>query len=116
MKRYFALTIICVIVVLSCFNYFSLFSILNEREISPTSFEISSGEVVHLNIDDLDVVLNALNLEVHSKQEISGRTIIEGYSAKLSDYIVIDNMKTNIQIAISEDDLIVGYPLINSSF
>ena len=55
-------------------------------------------------------------MEVNSTYEVSDRLIIEGYTHRLKNYIVIDGRKTNIQMSICEDVILIGSPLINQSF
>lgn len=102
---------------MACFNVNNLAYNLNENNITVNAFDnLSNGELVYLDVDELDNLISDLNIEVHSSKVISGRTIIEGYSQKISNCVVVDNLKTNIQISIGSDYLIVGSPLIIGSF
>lgn len=116
MKRYFALMIVFVIAILSYFDFKCLSSVLNDNEFEISAFDISRNEVMYLDACMCDDLIKNLNVEVHSKNEIAGRIIIEGYSQKLSDYVIINKLKTNIQMSICGDHMIVGYPLIKGSF
>lgn len=73
-------------------------------------------QVLELDANSLNKLSNFLNLEIVNENEISDRLIIEGYSNKLKDYIVINGRKVNVQLSISDDKIIMGYPLINGSF
>lgn len=77
---------------------------------------VGEGEVIEISVADYDKFIKALGLELVSSKDISGRTIVEGYSAKLKDNVVIDNRKVNIQMSIFDNKIIVGYPLISGSF
>lgn len=117
MKKYFALIIVFVVVILGSFNINNLAYNLNENNITVNAFDnLASGEVMYLNVDELGNLISDLNIEVHSSKVISGRIVIEGYSQKISNCVVVDNLKTNIQISVGSDYLIVGSPLINGSF
>lgn len=115
-KRILLLTLLLTIMVLAFFNPISLHGVLALGKCD--YFSVSSGdcEVVEMVVADFDKVKDILNLEIVSSREISGRTIIEGYSNKLKENVVIDNRKVNIQMSIFGDKMIVGYPLINGSF
>ena len=61
-------------------------------------------------------IIDKLGVEIVSIKDIYGRKIVEGYSAKLSKFKVINERKVNIQMSLFDDKLIVGYPLIKNSF
>ena len=64
----------------------------------------------------VDDFVEFLDLQNYSKFTIEDRVVIEGYSNKLNNYIVINNKKINVQISVSQDCCLVGYPLIKNSF
>ena len=117
MKKYFAFIIIFTLAILSCFNIKNLSSIINKNKIDIDNFSIKSdNEIMYFSRDKLEEILKELSIEIHSKKEVSDRTIIEGYTSKISDYIVVNNFKTNIQISYNDVGVIVGTPLIDESF
>ena len=117
MKKYFAFIIIFTLAILSCFNIKNLSSIINKNKIDIGNFSIKSeNEIMYFSRDKLEEILKDLNMEIHSKKEVSDRTIIEGYTSKISNYIVVNNFKTNIQISYNDVGVIVGTPLIDESF
>lgn len=117
MKKYFAFIIIFTLAILSCFNIKNLSSIINKNKIDIDNFSTKSeNEIMYFSRDKLEEILKDLNMEIHSKKEVSDRTIIEGYTSKISNYIVVNNLKTNIQISYNDDGVIIGTPLIDGSF
>lgn len=117
MKKYFAFIIIFTLAILSCFNIKNLSSIINKNKIDIDNFSIKSeNEIMYFSRDKLEEILKDLNMEIHSKKEVSDRIIIEGYTSKISNYIVVNNFKTNIQISYNDDGVIIGTPLIDGSF
>ncbi len=115
-KRILLLTLLLTIMVFAFFNPISLHGVLASGKCDYLSVSSGDCEVVEMVAADFDKVKDILNLEIVSSREISGRTIIEGYSNKLKENVVIDNRKVNIQMSICGDKMIVGYPLINGSF
>lgn len=117
MRKYFAIILLFSLVVLSYFNVKNLANVVNTNNISIDNIENnSSSNIMFFKIDELDNIINSLGLEIHSKNYVSDRLIIEGYSQKLSNYVVVNNLKTNIQISVDGEKIIVGYPLIKDSF
>ena len=81
------------------------------------NFEYNDNyQTLELDASSLNKLTSFLNLEVVNKNEISDRVIIEGYSNKLKDYVVVNNMKVNIQMSIDDEKILLGYPLIDASF
>ena len=76
----------------------------------------NDSEIVYLSNVDYENIIDTLGLEIHYSGYISDRFIVEGYSNKLNDYIVVDGIKTNVQISVFDNQIIVGYPLIDNSF
>lgn len=118
MKRFFALIIIAVISIGMFFlSKTNLNLMIESCGVGVDKFVVcGDSQVVEINSKAYLKIKDLLNLEVVEKNEIAGRTIIEGYSNKLKNYVVINNRKVNIQISICDDKMIVGYPLINGSF
>lgn len=75
-----------------------------------------SNQLVKINEDNYSKIINNLNVEIVKKYEIEDRLIIEGYTKELNDYKVINNQKINIQMSITENEILIGYPLIYNSF
>lgn len=47
---------------------------------------------------------------------IEGRQVFYGYDKNYCDYRIIENKKVNVQLAKTEDEWIIGYPLIITGF
>ena len=118
MKRFFALIIIFTIALITCFySKSTCHDILKAQGIEIQEFDYNSkNEILIFNNSYLDKIIDSLILEIYFSKEISDRVIIEGYSNKLSDYVIVNNLKINIQIAIDDEKIILGYPLIDGSF
>ena len=118
MKRMVSLIIVFVIVLLLYFfNFTNLNLMLKVQGFEVENFEYNDNyQTLELDASSLNKLTSFLNLEVVNKNEISDRVIIEGYSNKLKDYVVINGRKVNIQLSICDNKIIMGYPLINGSF
>ncbi|MGN0961371.1 MAG: hypothetical protein ACI4PF_04140 [Christensenellales bacterium] len=76
----------------------------------------NSYQVVKINNEKYENIFELLDIEMVSKKEVSGRIIVEGYTSKLNNNLIINNRKVNIQISLDNDSLIIGSPLIKNSF
>lgn len=118
MCRFVSLFFICCFVVLCiCCNSKTLITIAN----SATSNVVvlvneKDSQLVSIIEEDLDQFLNKINLQNCNKFFIEDRLIIEGYSSKINDYIVINNNKINIQISVCDNRCLIGSPVIKNSF
>lgn len=118
MKKYLSIILILLSVFLVNFHKnSSLISVAskvcNNYEIIDDNF---NGQIVKVDNENLQKIMDELCVEIISKNYVCGRDIIEGYSNVLNDYIVINGRKTNIQISIIDNYILVGYPLINNYF
>lgn len=78
---------------------------------------INYDENLVLNVDgDYTEFIKIMGVVVDKKFELEDRIIVEGYTPKLNDFVIVDNKKINIQLSINNDGFIVGYPLIKNSF
>jgi len=66
--------------------------------------------------DNYDKFIDFFNVEIINKFCINDRAVVEGYSNKLKNFVVINGRKINIQFSIFDDIMLVGYPLIKKSF
>ena len=78
--------------------------------------DLDNEKLLKINGCLVDDFVEFLDLQNYSKFTIEDRVVIEGYSNKLNNYIVINNKKINVQISVSQDCCLVGYPLIKNSF
>ena len=118
MKRILAIIIIFVsMIILYFYSSATAYETLRAKNIVVSDFNGNSeNEILVLDKKYLDNIIDVLNLEVYLKREISDRLIIEGYSNKLKDYVVVNNMKVHIQMSIDNEKILLGYPLIDASF
>ena len=106
-----------IISLLYFFNFTNLNLMRKVQGFEVENFEYNDNyQTLELDASSLNKLTSFLNLEVVNKNEISDRVIIEGYSNKLKDYVVINGRKVNIQLSIFDNKIIMGYPLINGSF
>lgn len=75
-----------------------------------------NSQVVKFGKVDFEYVNKCLNVEIVRKFYVGNNLIIEGYTSLLKKYKIINNRKINIQISVSGDECLIGYPLIKSSF
>lgn len=65
---------------------------------------------------DEDSLLESL-MDYHSTESYqTGVKVVNGYTSKYSDYRYIEGKKYNVQVAFTEDAILVGYPLILTGF
>lgn len=115
MRRCFPIIILFVVIAFACFGVRNVKDVLAQSDIVPISSS-SDNSVLTFSPDKLDEVIDCLQVEIHSKKMIADRLVIEGYSHLIPDYVVVGQLKTNIQISVTDDEMIVGSPLICSSF
>ena len=65
---------------------------------------------------DLDDVINILGVEIHNSFVIDDHVIVEGFVDGLSDSVVINGFRVNVQLSGCDGVVIVGIPLIENSF
>ena len=70
------------------------------------------GESIAVDNIGTSKILRALGGHVVSQSDFG----IYAYSARIASYIIEDNRKINIQIAYSDDRIIIGWPVILGSY
>lgn len=115
MKRYFAILFCVCTLLLIVFSGrdITLLGMIKNANID-ASFE--SDNLAKIDIDDLCSLLSSLDVEIVSKNKVEDRIIIEGYSPKINNGILVNGFKINLQLSISDNVVIVGSPLIYGSF
>lgn len=74
------------------------------------------GYVLYFNKDCRERLIGNL-LDYHSTEYYVGDTcVINGYSTDYVDYRLVDGKKYNVQMAFTEENIIVGYPMILTGF
>ena len=79
---------------------------------------LSYGETICAEREafNLNAFLTEFNAQDVLEEDVCDRTIIYAYSNKLSNYVYVQGKKVNLQIAICDDDVRIGYPLIMGAF
>ena len=118
MKRILAMiTIFISILFFYFYSTSTAYEVLKKQKIVACEFDCNSdNEILVFDKKYLDEIIDGLNLEIYLMKEISDRIVIEGYTNKLNDFVVVNNMKVNIQMSIDEEKITLGYPLIDASF
>ncbi len=75
-----------------------------------------SSQCVVINNKSLNYAIKKLNLKVLKKSSVAGLIEVVGYTKKLPESVMVKGEKINIQIAVKNNKLIIGYPLILQGF
>lgn len=67
-------------------------------------------------MDLLKDITKNLNVKWFSTHYVGELLVLNGYSNSLSEFIYVGNKKQNLQIAISENAFVIGYPLLLHSY
>lgn len=67
----------------------------------------------NISLSKLKDILDFTTLKI---QTLNETIIVYGYSSFYTDYIYMDNKRVNVQLAIKNDDIIAGFPLIVTGF
>lgn len=60
-------------------------------------------------------LFSLLNFKMPEKN-IAGSRVVTGYTSSYKDFVLVDNKKVNVQIAVTDSQIIVGFPLILTGF
>lgn len=118
MGRWLGLFVVFVMSFLYCFTSSNLMfgSLSRGVDCIEILSDLDNEKLLKINGCLVDDFVEFLDLQNYSEFIIEDRVVIEGYSNKLNNYIVTNNKKINIQISVSQDCCLVGYPLIKNSF
>lgn len=119
MKKFLSMFIIVLVIIIVYFSSVTNLQFqLKLNNINVIKFiNQNDSEIIEIdNNSNIENIKKALNLEIYSKNNISDRIVYECYSNKLNNFVVIDGKKVNIQISITDNKIIIGYPLISTSF
>ena len=118
--RIYSLVVLFVVFLMSLFSFECKNNLITYSSKCCNSFEIicddNQFQVVELFESDYEKIISKLNLETVNKFVVDDRLIIEGYTNKIKNYIVLDGRKINVQISLSADKCLIGSPLIKNSF
>ena len=117
--RYLCVIMILILIVFNStiiHNKDDFFSLVND--VCDNAEMVDNNDFKVVKIDGLNYlnILDKMHVQIIRKFVIDDRLIIEGYTNQLNDYIVVNNIKTNLQISVSDNICLVGYPLIKNSF
>ena len=75
------------------------------------------GESVVCNNLELSSAIKTLNATILKKEHLScGTVVLYAFSPLINKSVELNNSKVNLQIAIKENEIIIGWPLILGSF
>lgn len=74
------------------------------------------GQMLEFNKIDFDSFISSNNIEVLSTEKVEDITIYNCYVSSLPKFVVVKNKRVNMQIAITNECVKVGYPLILGGF
>ena len=118
--RIYSLIVLFVVFLLSLFSLEYKNNLISCSSEFLNDFEIlcddNEFQVIELCESDYEQIISNLKLEIVNKSVIEDRLIIEGYTNKIKNHIVLNGRKINIQISLSEDKCLIGSPLIKNSF
>ena len=77
---------------------------------------ISDGGDFFLSGVNYNELIEKLNVEIVNENIIADRLVIEGYVSSIDNHIVLKGRKVNIQMSITDDNIVLGIPLISGSF
>jgi len=85
-----------------------------------TAAQVFSGEAMEFDAIWLDEALNTLNNRLNmspvNSYTVGDIQIFNYFSSKLSTFVTVDGQRSNIQVAIREDRVVIGIPMILHSF
>ena len=65
---------------------------------------------------DLKTIEKKLDLQVVSIEEFEGLKVILGYTPCYKDCVYVDGKKVNVQLAVYDDKMIAGFPMILTGY
>lgn len=74
------------------------------------------GVVLYFQNSNLKEIVDFYKVDYYRGGDVEGMAIYYGYSPYYKTHQTIDNKKINVQIAISEGEIIVGFPAILIGF
>ncbi len=114
MKKY--LCFIFVIFLVSLLVWGNKRSFENAIVCADINYNVLDNNIIEISNDEVEIFLEKMNVQILNKFEVSDRLIIEGYTNKIANYVLVNNCKINIQLSIADNMVIIGSPLINGSF
>ena len=118
MVRYIGVFFVVIIAALYCFGINNMLVVYAKKNLNSVIVlsDKKGEELISIAEENLDVFLSKLNLQNCNKFYIEDRLVIEGYSSKFNNYILINNKKINVQISLCDGMCLIGSPIIKKSF
>jgi hypothetical protein len=105
------------IIIISLFSIekksFDVAEVLSQEKIN---YNVIDDNLISIDCMDVDDVLGVYLVNVDRRFYVSDRLVIEGYSPLICGYRLVDGKRVNIQVSFSDNGLLIGSPLIESSF
>ena len=83
-------------------------------------YAMRSQDIIGFNLYfqslDINDFAKSVNGQIFKRQSVEGIEIYEGYTNSYKDFRYVGGQKINIQIAVKEKEVIVGFPLILTGF
>lgn len=117
MKKIFVLLILLTIILLNSYSKQTEFSLSNYFDIGTiTSFK--NGESIYFTNFEVNDALKKLNAEIKFTEYIKNKdlTILYCKSPIIPKSVDVKNFNINLQIAITDDYTVIGWPMILGSF
>ena len=74
------------------------------------------GVVLYFDDSTLDYITNFYKISYFQGQNVENYKIFYGYTSFFDKSVYVQNKKVNVQIAITENQIIVGFPIILTGF
>ena len=87
-----------------------------EELLSVTNIVLGEGYLFDADEVSLSDILNYFDAKIISTCRIGDLLVKNCFSSRLGDYVMQGDKKVNLQIAITDDCIKIGYPLILDSF
>jgi hypothetical protein len=98
------------------FSYIYECESTNANRVRPL-FKNLDGESIRLNAEEsIDAILKKLDAIVVSQSTIGDLKNIYGYTARNAQYITEKHRKINLQIAVNNNAVTIGFPVILGSY
>ena len=75
-----------------------------------------AGESIVVSGLTLNEIVNKLNLKIINIDKMDNYFIVNGYSNRLNNYLMVDGNRQNIQLKYSLNSAVIGCPLIMQGF
>ena len=88
---------------------------IEEAKKVPLSPKIDAVELFFEKYD-IKTIEKELNLQVISIEKFEGLSVILGYTTRYKKCVYVDGKKVNVQLAVYDDKMIAGFPMILTGY